>query len=125
MSDLAGRALTGPEKAAVLLMALGSERSTQLVSALTSQEIEVLASHLARTQEIDEGTRERVLGEFQSASMSVVASEGGIAYARELLTHALGPERAASVISRREFASEMADLSGWSSLELRLVRPRA
>ncbi len=111
MSGPSESALSGPEKVAVLLMALGSEKSTQVVSALTPQEIEQLASHLARIQQVDEQTKARVLEEFQQAAQADAAEEGGLDYARELLISALGAERAESVISRLQFASEVADIS--------------
>lgn len=117
MSGPSESTLSGPEKVAVLLMALGSEKSTQLVSTLTSQEIEQLASHLARTQQVDEKTKAQVLEEFQQASQSDASEGGGLDYARELLINALGAERAESVISRLEFASEVADISVESEKE--------
>lgn len=110
MPEQAQRTLSGPEKAAVLLLALGAERSAQLLAALTQQEIELLAAHLARTNHVDPEIRSQVLGEYRAASSLEAAPEGGLAYARELLSRALGAERAAAVISRVELAAEGADL---------------
>lgn len=106
MSDTSSRALSGAEKAAALVLAVGAEKAAQLVATLGSREIGLLAAQLARTQTIDEETRSRVLGEFHKAVSSEEPAHGGVGYVRELLTQALGEEKAASVVSRLEFSAE-------------------
>ncbi|UCC69565.1 MAG: hypothetical protein JSV79_06600 [Armatimonadota bacterium] len=64
----AAAALSGPEKAAVLLLSFSSEKSAGLISRLTPREAEVLADQLARVREIDPATRRRVLEEFKQAA---------------------------------------------------------
>jgi len=107
MSDTSSRALSGTEKAAVLVLAMGAEKAAQLVATLGSREIGLLAAQLARTQTVDEETRSQVLGEFQQAVSSDMPAHGGLGYVRELLTQALGEEKAASVVSRLEFSAEI------------------
>jgi flagellar motor switch protein FliG len=102
------QALSGLQKAAILLLALGKEASAQLVSGLSPSDIELLAGQIARTKNIDSETRSRVLQEFQTSLSSDQPAPGGMDYARELLTQTLGEERASSVMSRLEYTSDSA-----------------
>jgi hypothetical protein len=67
MFTSSARDLSGLEKAAVLLLALGPQKSTRLISGLTPREVARLADQLARVHTIDDETRARVLREFQEA----------------------------------------------------------
>ena len=67
MFTSSARDLSGLEKAAVLLLALGPQQSTKLISGLTSREVARLADQLARVHTVDDETRTRVLQEFQEA----------------------------------------------------------
>ena len=67
MFTSSARDLSGLEKAAVLLLALGPQQSTKLLSGLTSREVTRLADQLARVHTVDDETRSRVLQEFQEA----------------------------------------------------------
>lgn len=67
MFTSSARDLSGLEKAAVLLLALGPQQSTKLISGLTSREVARLADQLARVHTVDDETRTRVLREFQEA----------------------------------------------------------
>lgn len=60
--------LSGPEKAAVLLLSFGSEESAKLISGLSPREAELLAGKLPRAQQVDEETRWRVIEEFRHAA---------------------------------------------------------
>jgi len=62
------RALTGPEKAAVVLLALGSEKSAPILSALAPREVAVVSRQLARMRPVDEDLRRHVLQEFLQAA---------------------------------------------------------
>jgi flagellar motor switch/type III secretory pathway protein FliN len=61
-------ALSGPEKAAVLLLSFSSAQSAELISRLSRREAELLAGQLARAREADSGTRRRVLDDFRRAA---------------------------------------------------------
>jgi len=67
MFTSSARDLSGLEKAAVLLLALGPQQSTKLISGLTPREVGRLADQLARVHTIDDETRTRVLREFREA----------------------------------------------------------
>jgi flagellar motor switch/type III secretory pathway protein FliN len=61
-------ALSGPQKAAVLLLSFSSAESAELISRLSPREAELLAEQLARAREVDAGTRRRVLEDFRRAA---------------------------------------------------------
>jgi flagellar motor switch protein FliG len=111
MSNAPTRELSGPEKAAVLMLALGSEKSAQLVSGLAQSEIELLATHIALLKNVDETAQSQVLQEFEQSVATGGLASGGLAFARDLLTQALGEERAAGVISRLEATPAGSDFS--------------
>ena len=111
MSNGSVRDLSGLEKAAALVLALGTENSAQLLTGLKPADIELLAGQVARTRTVDEETRARVLQEFQAALAASPPPEGGLAYARQLLTQTLGEDLAAGVIARLEFASQAVGFS--------------
>jgi hypothetical protein len=67
MFTSSARDLSGLEKAAVLLLALGPQKSTRLISGLTPREVARLADQLARVHTVDDETRTRVLREFRQA----------------------------------------------------------
>ena len=93
--------LSGVQKAAILLIALGPEKSATIFKHLKEDEIEELTLEIANTRSVDPQTKEAVLNEFcQVCLAQQYIAEGGIGYAKELLEKALGDDRAQDVISR-------------------------
>ncbi len=93
--------LTGVQKAAVLLIALGPEKSADIFKHLKEDEIEELTLEIANTRSISPQVKESVLNEFYQVCLAQqYIAEGGIGYAKELLDKALGGERAQEVISK-------------------------
>ena len=93
--------LTGVQKAAVLLIALGPEKSAEIFKHLKEDEIEELTLEIANTRSISPQVKESVLNEFYQVCLAQqYIAEGGIGYAKELLDKALGGERAQEVISK-------------------------
>ncbi len=93
--------LTGVQKAAVLLIALGPEKSAEIFKHLKEDEIEELTLEIANTRSISPQVKESVLNEFYQVCLAQqYIAEGGIRYAKELLDKALGGERAQEVISK-------------------------
>ena len=88
----------GVQKAAILLIALGPERSSQVFKHLKDDEIEQLTLEIANTKSIPSDMKDAVLDEFYEVCLAQqYISEGGIGYAKELLDKALGEERAKTV----------------------------
>jgi flagellar motor switch protein FliG len=93
--------LNGLEKAAVLLIALGPEKSSTIFKHLKEDEIEELTLEIANTRSILPAVKERVIDEFYEICLAQqYIAEGGIGYAKELLEKALGAEKAVDVISK-------------------------
>ncbi len=93
--------LSGLEKAAILLIALGPEKSSLIFKHLKEDEIEELTLEIANTRSISPAVKERVIDEFYEICLAQqYIAEGGIGYAKELLEKALGTEKAVDVISK-------------------------
>jgi len=93
--------LTGRQKAAVFLVALGPEVSSEVFKHLREEEIEQLTFEIARLDKIEPADKDKVLMEFQELMMAqeFIAS-GGIDYARDVLERALGTQKAVDIINR-------------------------
>jgi flagellar motor switch protein FliG len=93
--------LTGTQKAAVLLIALGPEKSANIFKHLKEDEIEQLTLEIANTRSVSPSIKEQVLNEFYEICLAQqYIAEGGIAYAKELLEKALGQDKAKDVIGK-------------------------
>lgn len=92
---------TGVQKAAILMIILGPERSSKIFKHLKDEEMEQLTLEIANTRNIAQSTKDEVLDEFYEICLAQqYISEGGISYAKDLLEKALGAEKAMDVISR-------------------------
>ena len=92
---------TGIQKAAILLIALGPERSADIFKHLKEDEIEELTLEIANTRSVRPQVKEDVLNEFYQICLAQqYIAEGGIGYAKELLDKALGEDRAKEVITK-------------------------
>lgn len=92
---------TGIQKAAILLIALGPERSADIFKHLKEDEIEELTLEIANTRSVSPQLKEDVLNEFYQICLAQqYIAEGGIGYAKELLDKALGQEKAQEVITK-------------------------
>lgn len=95
------REFNGKEKAAILLISLGPEKSAEIFKHLNEEEIEELTLQIANTRMVSAEEKREVLEEFyQIALAQEYISEGGIKYAKEILERAVGPDKAIDIISR-------------------------
>ena len=93
--------LTGLQKSAILLIALGPERSATIFKHLKEEEIEELTLEIANTRSITPQVKDDVINEFYQVCLAQqYIAEGGITYAKELLEKALGAEKALDVIGK-------------------------
>lgn len=93
--------LDGVQKSAILLIALGPEKSAKVFKHLKEDEIEQLTLEIANTSSISPQTKEDVLKEFYEVCLAQqYIAEGGISYAKELLEKALGQDKAKDVIGK-------------------------
>ncbi|MGL5956062.1 MAG: flagellar motor switch protein FliG [Brevinema sp.] len=95
------KTLTGREKAAIFLISIGSEVSSEVLKHLKEEEIEEISFELARVDNVASDVRDEVLIEFQELMMAQdFIMSGGVDYAREVLEKALGTQRAIDIINR-------------------------
>ena len=93
--------ITGTQKAAILLIALGPEKSAKIFKHLKEEEIEELTLEIANTRSVTPQLKEEIINEFYQICLAQqYIAEGGIGYAKELLEKALGAEKAVDVISK-------------------------
>ena len=98
---MASEDMNGVQKAAILLIALGPEKSAQIFKHLKEEEIEELTLEIANTRSISPALKEEVIEEFYQVCLAQqYIAEGGIGYAKELLEKALGDDRAQDVITK-------------------------
>ncbi len=93
--------LTGRQKAAVFLVSLGSDISSEIFKHLREDEIEQLTFEIARLDKIEPDDKDKVLQEFQEMMMAQeFITQGGIDYARDILERALGTQKAIDIVNR-------------------------
>jgi flagellar motor switch protein FliG len=107
--------MSSKEKAAIILIAMGTEISASIMRHLSDTEIEKLTTSIALVDNIDSKTEMAVLNEFYSMiQASEYISEGGIDYAREVLEASLGKNRANGIVKKIQ---ETLHPSGFSLLK--------
>ncbi|MFO7294611.1 MAG: flagellar motor switch protein FliG [Clostridia bacterium] len=95
------RMLTGRKKAAILLIALGKEKASEIYKHLNEDEIEQLTLEIANLSRVDAEMKNQVMEEFYQLCLAQnYISEGGIEYAREILERALGSQKALEIINK-------------------------
>lgn len=94
-------ALTGRQKAAILMVTLGPELSANIYKNLREEEIEDLTLEIANIRRVEPESKEVVLTEFKEIALAQeYITSGGIEYARELLDKAFGSAKAEEIIRR-------------------------
>lgn len=94
--------LSGKQKAAALLVALGPETAGLILKSLGSgEDIETLTLEIANLGKMPPKVTEEILEEFYHVlQANQYINTGGVQYAREVLTKALGQDRAEEILSR-------------------------
>ena len=93
--------LTGTQKSAILMMLVGEDEATEILKNLSPREVQHLGASMYSVQGLDQDTVNQVLDEFlaiikEQTSLGLGAGN----YTRNVMTKALGDERAQSVLSR-------------------------
>ncbi|MFW5799823.1 MAG: flagellar motor switch protein FliG [Spirochaetota bacterium] len=92
---------TGKQKAAIFLISLGQEVSSEIFKHLKEAEVEELTFEIARQGKVETEDKERVLNEFQELMMAQdFITTGGVDYARDVLEKALGSQKASDILNR-------------------------
>lgn len=93
--------LTNKQKAAILLITLGPEASSQIFKYLREDEIDKITLEIANQRKIPQDQKDKILTEFHQMLMAKdYISSGGLDYAREVLEKALGSDKAVAIINR-------------------------
>jgi len=88
--------LTGLQKAAILLITMGSDLSSQVLqNDFFQEDIEHITAAITQMEKVPKVVRENVLEEFGDLRQAKeYILQGGIKYAQELLQKTVGPQRA-------------------------------
>ncbi|HHU64378.1 MAG TPA: flagellar motor switch protein FliG [Clostridiales bacterium] len=93
--------ISGREKAAILLITLGPDKSAKIFKHLQEDEIEQLTLEIANINKVDAETMDKVVDEFYQICLAQdYISQGGISYAKDILEKALGSQKALELINR-------------------------
>lgn len=100
--------LTGKKKAAIFIMAIGSEASANIYKQLTEQELEGLTAEIAALKNINAGIIRNVIDEYHTMyKAQEYITSGGLEYAKEILVGALGEQRAMDIIKKVQMSLQV------------------
>lgn len=85
--------LSGPQKAAILIVALGDKIGGELMKQLNDEEVKAVSRAIARLEKITPSQTESVLEEFAELT-GQGGGQGGFEFAKRVLANAFGPEGA-------------------------------
>src|SRR5260221_5244811 len=93
--------LTGKEKAAGLLIGLGSDISSGILKVLPEGEIDKITTELLNMERLDPSVRDAIFEEAYQLSLGhEYVSSGGVDFARDALIRALGKEKASEILDK-------------------------
>jgi len=93
--------LPGAKKAALLLISLGEETSSVIMSMLDEEEVQEVSKEIAMTKMVEPESSDEVIEEFYNMILARrFIAKGGLEYAKSVLTKSLGPEKARKIIDR-------------------------
>ena len=92
------RSLTGPQKAAIFMLALGEEHSAKLFEMMDDEELRELSMTMSSLGTINSEVVERLFVEFADNLSSTGSLVGGFSSTERLLTNSLDKDRAAHIL---------------------------
>ena len=96
-------ALTGPQKAAAVVVSLGADKASLLYKYMDPEDVETLTLEVARLGYLDSEMTEGVLTDFYEMCLTNKAiTEGGLEYAKTVLEKAFGEQTAAQLLEKVE-----------------------
>ncbi len=99
--------LSGVQKAAILFITLGPEASAGIIKKLPEKEIQKITYEIANITSVNPEQKNDILKEFiEMNKAKEYLSEGGIDYAKDLLSKALGSQRAKEILDKVVEATE-------------------
>ncbi|MDP4143294.1 MAG: flagellar motor switch protein FliG [Bacillota bacterium] len=99
--------LSGVQKAAILFITLGPDASAPIIKKLPEREIQRITYEIANITSVKQDQKSDILHEFIAMNKAKdYILEGGIDYARDLLSKALGNQRAKEILDKVAEATE-------------------
>ena len=92
------RSISGPEKAAILLMSLGEEQAAKLFGQMDDEEIKEISQVMATLGTVSSNVVERLFVEFAEQLSSTGSLVGSLDSTERLLTKVLGEDRVADIM---------------------------
>src|SRR5262249_12846485 len=93
--------LSTMRKAAILLLGLDQESATLILKQLEPKAIEEVTRELAALGDVPQPVRDKVLSEFYELALAQTwATEGGLDYAKKLLSQSLDPKEADRIMQQ-------------------------
>lgn len=101
METTTNKELSPPQKAAALVVALGTEKASKLYKYLSAEDVEKLTVEVARLGHLEADQTESVLDEFYKTCLTQkVVTDGGMEYARAVLEKAYGEATANELLGK-------------------------
>ena len=105
-------ALSGPQKAALVIAQLDEEHAQRVLKSLTEIEVIDLIAEMASLPTLEPPVVRTVLSEFlEQAAVLFQVKQGGVDVARKLLEDRLGRARAEEIISELEMGGQVHPLA--------------
>ncbi len=93
--------LTGSQKAAILMVAIGPDAASQMLKNLSQDDVEVVTTEIAKLRNIPSKLINEVINEYHKMILAQnYISEGGSDYAEQLLEKAMGSEQSAKILKK-------------------------
>nr|MBN2276247.1 flagellar motor switch protein FliG [candidate division Zixibacteria bacterium] len=95
--------LSNLQKAAIALVAFGTEVSSLVLKGLSESDVEKITVEIANLGDVPAEIEEKVIGEcYQIFMARKYISQGGVDFAREILEKAVGAKKATEIMARLE-----------------------
>ncbi len=115
---MAEKELSGAEKSAILLLALGEEVAPLVMRHMSEQEIQRISNYMSHMQDVESGDLELVFEEFFSMANGLEGMvAGGKEYVRRLLLKTLDPEQASWILNNLSVPNLETGLEGLKWLD--------
>lgn len=99
--DKQSSTLSGVQRAAVLLMAVGSDKAAQVLKHMGPKEVQAIGAAMATLQNVHRDSMVRVMDEFiEKVGNQTAMGVGSEEYIRQMMVNALGEDKAKGMIDR-------------------------
>ncbi|NNE43676.1 MAG: flagellar motor switch protein FliG [Gemmatimonadetes bacterium] len=93
--------LTGRQKAAILMVALGQRPASEVLRQMNPREVEEITLEMAELGNVPQGLVEQVVAQFYENTLGrVKVTQGGVDYARQVLQQTFGQSEGDEVLNR-------------------------